>query len=257
MLGDPVEHSLSPLLHGTALRHSGLTGTYEARRVDSAGMKEAVDAIRRGELDGASVTMPHKGLAHDLSDRLSDDAARTHAVNTLVRVDGEIIGHNTDVAGVRTAWSWAGLPERAPVVLYGAGGAAAGALVALEHRQVVVCARRLEAAEELVSEVGTGTPHPWQPPGRPSVLVNATPLGMRGEPMGDGFLDDAVGVFDMAYGSGTTPTVRLARETGLPVAEGVDLLVGQAIVSFWLWTGRRAPVEAMRAVASAAVEARA
>lgn len=246
MLGDPVEHSLSPLLHTTALEACGLNGTYVARRVDAAGMAEVMEELRRGELDGANVTMPHKRRAHDLCDRRSGDAAATGAVNTLVRVAGEVVGHNTDVGGVRTAWNWAGLPTVGPVDIYGAGGAAAAAVVALRDRDVVVRSRRPEAAEELVTAVGHGAAGPWAEPRSGGVLVNATPVGMGGEAFPDGWLGDVGGVFDMAYGSGDTPAVEAARRRGLPVAAGLDMLLAQALASFWLWTGRRPPADVLR-----------
>ncbi len=255
VLGDPVEHSLSPLLHTTALRSCGLPGSYVVRRVDATGMKAAVDELRTGALDGANVTMPHKRLAHDLSDRVAADAQRTGAVNTLVRIGEEVIGHNTDVGGVRNAWQWGGLPVEGPVTLYGAGGAAAAALVALEGRDVIVCARRAERAGELTEAVGLGRAAEWGPPLPGSVIVNATPIGMEGESFPTDWLSAAAGVLDMVYRSASTPLAEDAQRTGLPVATGRDMLLGQAIDSFWLWTGRPAPVAAMRTALRNAVNA--
>lgn len=246
VFGDPVEHSLSPLLHTTALRHCGISGTYEACVVDEAGMKRAVDDLRTGAIDGANVTMPHKHLAHDLCDRVASGAGRTGAVNTLVRVADEVMGHNTDIGGVRSAWRWARLPDDAPVVVYGAGGAAGAVLVAVEGRQVSVAARRAEAAESLVERIGSGEVAQWGPPSSGSVMVNATPIGMRGDAFPDGWVERTAGVLDMAYGAADTPLVTAARSGAIPVASGQDMLLGQAIDSFWLWTGRHAPVDAMR-----------
>jgi len=251
VLGDPVEHSLSPLLHTTALRHCGLAGTFEAIQVDRSGMEQAIAEIGRGELDGANVTMPHKRMAYELCAHLTSDADRTGAVNTLVRVAGEVVGHNTDIQGVRNAWVWAGLPDHTPVVVYGAGGAAAAALVALDGRRVTVRARSDARAEALTSQIGVGSVGPWGPPEPGSVLLNATPIGMQGESFPAGWLDDVAGVFDMAYAAEQTPTARQAVVAGVPVVSGPDMLLGQAIVSFWLWTGRKAPIDAMRRVLAA------
>lgn len=248
VLGDPVAHSLSPILHTAALRAAGICGSYEARRVDESGMAKAAAELRSGELDGANITMPHKDLAARLADRLAGDAARTGAVNTWVRIGGEIVGHNTDVAGIRLAWKWGGLPEDGPVLVIGAGGAAAAALVALEGRVLRIAARRPEAAAELVAAVGVDADVvPWAAPARDAVLVNATPVGMVGEELPGGFFEGAAGLFDMAYGEVPTPAVERAHRGGLPAADGPMMLLGQASGSFRLWTGRDAQLGIVRA----------
>ncbi len=248
VLGDPVEHSLSPAIHTAALAEVGIPGSYRARRVDAAGMSEAVEQIRAGDLDGANVTMPHKGRAAALCDRLSSDAALTGAVNTLVRVGDEVVGHNTDIAGVRNAWRWGGLPGNAPVLILGAGGAAAAALVALSGRDLHVTARRHESATAAVDLTGASA-HvvAWGEPVGGAVIVNATPLGMRGEKLPAAYIEAASGLLDMAYGNGPTPAEVTVAGRGLPVAGGPTMLLGQAVESFRLWTGRPAPVGVMRA----------
>ncbi len=247
VLGDPVAHSLSPVLHRAALDAYGIPGEYRALRVDAAGMAQAVDAIRRGELDGANVTMPHKALALTLADDAAEVARRAGAVNTLVRVTGRVIGHNTDTVGVQTAWRWGGLPDDGPVIVLGAGGAAAAAVLALEGRDLAVAARRPEAARDLLARLGvTGRVADLGAPARGAVVVNATPIGMQGEELPDAILQEASGLFDMAYGATATPAVQWARREGIPVVAGPDMLLAQAMASFRLWMGRPAPEAAMR-----------
>lgn len=247
VLGDPVAHSLSPTIHQAALDAVGIPGTFEASRVDAAGMEAAVENLRRGDLDGANVTMPHKALAAGLADRLEPIAQRAGAVNTLVRVDRSIVGHNTDVAGVRTVWDWAGLPAAAPVLVLGAGGASAAALLALEGHRLHIAARRAEAAAALVGRLGVEAEvTSWGSAVAGAVVVNGTPLGMAGEALPDGVLDGASGLLEMAYGSGTTPGATTMAAAGLPVANGPEMLLAQGAVSFELWTGRKAPVDSMR-----------
>ncbi len=248
MLGDPVAHSLSPHIHTAALAATGIPGAYTARRVEGAGLAAAVAEIRAGTLDGANVTMPHKETAAALCDRLAGAARRIGAVNTLVRVGDDVVGHITDVDGVRLAWEWEQLPTDTPVLVLGAGGAAAAACIALEGRNVAVTTRRPETADALVARIATGaTTVPWGSGVLGAVVVNATPLGMRGERLPEGVLAQAAGLLDMAYGSGTTPAVATMRRRGLPAAGGVTMLLGQAVESFRLWTGRTAPLAAMRA----------
>jgi shikimate dehydrogenase len=253
VFGDPISHSLSPLLHETALRATGLEGAYAARRVDAVGMEAALAEIRAGELDGGNVTMPHKELAARLCDRLAVAAARAGAVNTLLRVGGRVIGHNTDIAGIRKAWQVAGLPGKGPVLILGAGGAAAAAALALEGRDLSICARRPAAATSLIAKVAVAaTAIPWGQPVAKASIVNATPIGMRGELLDQEQLEAGAGLFDMAYGPHETPAVRQMSERGLPAADGRLMLLHQAAVAFELWTGRPAPLAEMQAALAAA-----
>lgn len=245
LLGDPVAHSLSPLLHAAALAAADIDGSYVARCVDAAGMETAAKELRSGQLQGANVTMPHKALAARLSDVLGPEAARANSVNTLLLRDGAVVGETTDVEGIRRAWD--GLPA-APVLILGAGGAAAAALLALEGRPITVAARRSEAAGALIARTGVeASVADWGEPVGGAVVVNATALGMRNEGLPERLLESAAGLFDMPYGSVQTPAVKRAFRLGLPVVEGVEMLVSQAALSFELWTGRPAPVAAMRA----------
>ncbi|MDJ0961490.1 MAG: shikimate dehydrogenase [Acidimicrobiia bacterium] len=253
VLGDPVAHSLSPALHRAALASVGLRGSYEARRVDTSGMQHAVGELREGTLDGANVTMPHKQLAATLADRCADVAARAGAVNTLVRVGREVVGHNTDVAGILHAVDARRLPD-GPVLVLGAGGAAAAALLAFEGRPIVVSARRTDRAAELVASTGVAADVvPWGTSVPEALLVNATAAGMDGESLPIEDLEVHSGLLDMPYASGATPTATAMRAAGLPVADGPDMLLGQAVAAFRLWTGMQPDeVEMRRAMESAA-----
>ena len=254
VLGDPVSHSLSPVIHTAALSAAGIAGEYTARRVDAQGMRRAVAEIRDGDLFGANVTMPHKGLAAELADRLEPRAMRARSVNTLWSEERSVMGDSTDIDGVITAWRWAGLPENGPVLILGSGGAAAAAILALEDRDLTVAARRPDRARELLETlaVAARVTAPDVPcPG--AVVVNATPIGMQGERLSEEVVSAGSGLFDMAYGSGPTPAVRLARDLGLPVAEGPDMLLAQAAASFSIWTGIDPPLEEMRAALDAGI----
>ncbi len=249
VLGDPIGHSLSPRLHTAALRAAGIEGSYEARRVDENGMAVAIEEIRRGELHGANVTMPHKRLAARLVDELGGQAARAGSVNTLVVRGSTVVGESTDVAGIRLAWD--GLPE-GPALILGGGGAAAAALLALEGRPLIVAARSSAAAIRLIERTGVAADYAeWASPIAGAVIVNATPLGMAGESLPPGLLEAASGLFDMPYGPLPTEAAKAATSLGIPVVEGVEMLLAQAALSFELWTGVAAPLRAMQAVLEA------
>jgi len=247
VLGDPVDHSRSPAIQTAALGACGIEGTYTARRVDEAGMVSAVDEVRYGRLAGANVTMPHKQLAFELADRVTEAALRSGAVNTLVRRDGEVWGHNTDVEGIQAVWDSAHLPADRPVLVLGAGGAAAGAVVAVADHAIAVSARRDQAAAELIERTRVeGSVVPWGTPLEGAVVVNATPIGMGTESLPSELLAVASGFFDLTYGPVESPSVRYARDLGIPTADGKELLLAQAAASFEIWTGIRAPIDVMR-----------
>lgn len=244
VLGTPISHSRSPRIHQAALDHLGLAGTYEALDVDEPGMRTAAGWLRTGRLSGANITMPHKELAYTLCDHVEGPANRARSVNTWVGVGGHIVGHSTDIPGVVATWTRRGLGD-GPVLILGSGGAAAAALVALEGRHLLVSARRPEAGRRLIELTGSSARMtPWGQ-GHRAVVVNATPIGMRGEPLPSRVLAMASGLFEMAYGPQPTPATLECLQRHLPHADGIDLLVNQAALSFELWTGVAPPLDVM------------
>ena len=254
VLGDPVEHSLSPVMHNAALAALDLEGVYSRRRVDAQGMTEAASQMRDGRLHGANITMPHKGRAARLADRLSSDARRSGSVNTWTLEDGgRLTGHSTDVEGIRRACGSAiGFPTGRPVLVIGAGGAAAAAMVALEDGDLWCSARRPEATADLAERVDVSfRALPWGATLPGAVVVNATPLGMRGGEFPAELLEESSGLFDMAYRSDRRETAAVSsmRKRGMPASDGLAMLVAQAEASFEMWTGHRPPAGVMESAA--------
>ncbi len=254
LLGDPVVHSRSPVIHRAALAATGLSGSYEARRVGRRGLLGAFADLKEGRIDGANITMPHKSAAAAAADLSDGMVAATGAANTLRRSgspDGAIVeATNTDVVGLTVAAEAAGIPREAPVLVLGAGGAAAAAMVAFGDRPAGLSARRPEAAGEMA--LRTGAPVPfclWGEAVEGAVVINATPLGMHGESLPGDLLEMAAGLVDMAYGDRATPAMRRAHDLGIPAADGLDVLVAQAAASFFWWTDIPAPVNVMQRAA--------
>lgn len=248
LFGDPVDHSLSPIIQQAGLEAVGLAGTYRAVRVDAEGFRRGCADLRAGLWRGANVTMPHKRLAVEEMDALSSGAERAGSVNTIVVEGSRLTGHSTDIDGIRWVWQEAGLPRDAPVLVLGAGGAAAAALIAIETEEVFVSSRRFEDAARLAAAIDVLVrPVPWGTAVPGAVIVNATPLGMAGEPLPLDIVQESAGLLDMAYARRATPAVLTADRVGLPYATGTDLLLAQAAASFSLWTGRVAPHIRMRA----------
>lgn len=244
VVGDPISHSRSPVIHNAALRALGMDGLYTARRIRGPEMEEVMAELRRGGLHGINVTMPLKGVAAALVDDLSPDARRSGSVNTVVRrPDGTLIGHSTDISAMRRLWP---APRPSPVLVLGAGGAAAAACLAATGRTLYVSARRSGAVPALSDKLSMELVEvPWATAVVEAVVVNATPLGMQGESLPARIVPLASSLVDLAYGDDTTPATDEARRRQLPTVDGIEFLVAQAADSFRLWTGREPSLEAM------------
>jgi shikimate dehydrogenase len=262
IIGHPVRHSLSPLLHNTAYDALGLDWVYLAFDVPEGATVAALDAVRTLRLVGCSVTMPHKTAAARACDVLSDDAARLRSVNTVTLApDGSLAGDSTDGEGFVRSLREAGHdPAGADALVLGAGGAARPVVVALVRAgaQVRVAARRDDAAAEAAALAQAGTV-PWpdrsEAAAAATLVVNATPVGMGdgGLPIDPAALHPHQVVADLVYHPLETPLLAAARAAGAAVADGLGMLVHQAALQVETWSGRPAPVDRMRAAVRAAL----
>ena len=261
LLAHPAAHSLSPVMHDAAFAALGLDGRYEAWDVPPANLPAVLERLRASStLFGANVSVPHKLAVLPLLDEVSAEAHRLGAVNTIVRHDRRLLGHNTDAGGLAAALRELERPlGPGQVVVLGAGGAAratvavflgAGCAVLLHNRS---------------TERGAALVHAWRGAGDVTVvdaerlpgavaradwLVNATSVGMAGGPAGSplpaGVLPERGAVVDLVYGPTPTPLVVAARAAGLAVQDGRAMLVHQGAAAFTAWTGHQAPLAVMR-----------
>lgn len=258
LLGDPVAHSLSPLLQNAAFRAADLEGTYLALRVDRQDLEGLLNGIARAGGAG-NVTLPHKEQAAQVVERLLPAAERTRACNTFWLEEGRVVGDNTDVDGFRQAVRRL-LGREATglrVLLLGAGGAARAVLHALvEDGGDVIWIRNRspERARELAATLGEGRARVWDgaasAPGEVDLVVNATRLGMgAGDPLPLSAHELPPGepaCLDLVYRPDETAWVRGMRALGLPAEDGGEMLVQQGAAAFVRWWGRPAPLEVMR-----------
>jgi shikimate dehydrogenase len=263
VIGDPVEHSLSPAIHNAAYRALGLDFVYVALPVARGLGHEAVRALPVLGIAAINVTMPHKDDAARACDVLTGDAAMLQAVNTVVvRDDGTLLGDSTDGAGLLAALADLGVdPAGSRVLVLGAGGAARAIVLALGRAggRVVVSARRAGAAAEAAALAPGAEAHGFDDlsdlVARSDVLVNATPIGMGGEslPFDPGVFGSRHVVLDALYHPAETPLLAAARAHGARAENGLGMLVGQAAAAFARFTGRDAPLEVMRSAARVAL----
>lgn len=243
VVGDPVSHSLSPVMHRAALAWAGFSGTYDAIRCDPGEFRDLILTVRNGEYTGLNVTMPHKEAAYDLIDVADSIAATSGSVNTLKMKDGKLLGTSTDTTAMSTILETLGESD-SPILVLGSGGAAA-AVLASGGGRFALSARNRSRAEDLVARFGDVDIEvlPFGAGLAGAIVVNATPLGMNGELLPGGIIDGAVALIDLPYGPTPTPAVRQAQEMGLNVFDGFRFLALQAAASFGWWTGDNVPVE--------------
>jgi shikimate dehydrogenase len=259
VIGDPIAHSRSPAIHNAGFAALGLDFVYVAFPVAAGRGRDAVAAVRTLGITGLSVTMPHKADVADTCDELTPAAAALGSVNTVVNRDGHVVGDSTDGAGLVAALRGHGVePAGRRVLVLGAGGAARAIVDALGRTgaQVTVAARRPEAGERAAA-LAPGAGHVGfdaelaRAVAGADVVVNATPIGMQGEPppFDPATLTAQQFVYDTVYHPSPTPLLVAAAARGVPCADGLSMLVQQAALAFVQWTGRAAPIEAMAAAA--------
>lgn len=262
VIGDPVGHSLSPVLHNAAFAAAGLDWAYLAFEVPAGAVAAALQGVRALGIEGLSVTTPHKDDAARLVDRLSPTAARLQAVNTVVRHGGDLVGESTDGQGfvdaVRLDHGFD--PAGRRCVVRGTGGAARAVVLALAEAgaaEVVVVAGRTPEKAVVVAGLADarGRAGEAAEAAGADLVVNATTLGMASAPADLPFDPSLLGpgqlVVDVVYP--TTDFVRAARAAGATAAHGLGMLLHQAAAQFRLWTGHDAPLEAMSAAALGAL----
>ena len=269
VVGRPVRHSLSPLIHNAWLAGADIDGVYVALSPAETGFAALVDGFRGGVVRGLNVTLPFKTEALALADQASDAARAAGAANLLIfREDDEVIADNTDGVGLLSALQdQAGFaPSDGPILVLGAGGAAQGAIAALlaaGAREIRLVNRTRAKAEALAAFFGPKvTVSGWEglaeAQSGAAALINATSLGLAG---GAALEIDLVSlpraavVLDMVYKPLETPLLAQARAQGLRTADGLAMLIGQAAPSFEAFFGRPPPADVdVRALALKALE---
>lgn len=259
VIGWPVEHSLSPVIHNAAFDALGLDWRFFALSVTPGGAADAVGAMRALGLAGMSVTMPHKHAVVDLVDVRTRNVDLLGAANCLWWRGDDLVADNTDGAGFVDALRHdEGFdPRGRRIVVFGAGGAAravVAAVVSAGAGEVVVVNRtsaRGHAAAALAGVSGrTGTPDDVP---NADLVINATSVGMRdgATPFDPALIRAGQLVVDLIYEPPATPLLLAARDRGAVGVNGLGMLIHQAAHAFRLWTGEDPPIEVMSAAASA------
>ena len=263
LIGHPVAHSLSGAMQQAAFDELGIDARYDLWDKAPIELADAVGELRTDDFLGANVTIPHKERVVPMVDRLTEEASATGAVNTITREGKRLVGHNTDVAGLKVALDKLVGRQKMPkqAVILGAGGGSRAVVYGLIRegfQRIVVFNRHLHRAEGLVKHFGRTAAHmelramPWHDSileseiAKTKVLINATSIGLTSDasPIPAEFLNDELLVLDLIYAK--TRLLRDAHAAGATTLDGELMLLHQGAAAFTLWTGQPAPLELMQ-----------
>ncbi len=266
LIGDPVEHTMSPTMHNAAFRELRLDYVYVAFQVKKEELGKAIEGMRALNIHGLNVTIPHKVAVLEFLNEIDEMAEKIGAVNTIVNDDGVLLGYNTDAAGFLQALLEKGIePKGKNIVVLGAGGASRAISFILANRgaHLVIVNRlqELDWAKDLagrisqtfhteVSALELNRENLAQALDKADILVNTTSVGMTPNvdvtPVEPDLLRRDLIVYDIVYNPVKTRLLREAEAVGASTISGLDMLVWQGAIAFEKWTGQKAPVELMK-----------
>jgi shikimate dehydrogenase len=264
IIGDPIEHTMSPVMQNAAFGKLGLDYVYLAFHVRQEELDKAVAGMRALNIRGLNVTIPHKVTIIPFLDKLDPLAEKIGAINTIVNEDGVLTGYNTDATGFLQALLERGIkPKEKKVIILGAGGAARAISFILAGRgaSMVIMNRHSARAEDLARRIAQFFPEEVKTLAlneenlkmalaNADILINTTSAGMVPDvdetPVPAELLKKGLIVFDIVYNPVKTRLLREAETAGAQTMNGLDMLVWQGALAFEKWTGRKAPLEVMK-----------
>jgi len=264
IIGDPIEHTMSPVMHNAAFKKLGLNFVYLPFRVKKEALSRAVDGVRALNIKGLNVTIPHKVAIIPFLDKLDPLAEKIGAINTIVNDGGVLTGYNTDATGFLQALLEQGVePEGKTTVILGAGGASRGISFILAERgaHLVILNRQSGRAEDLaqriakvfekeVKALALSEENLAKVLAKADILVNTTSVGMNPDidetPIPARLLKPSLIVFDIVYNPVRTRLLKEAEAADAKTINGLEMLVWQGAMAFEKWTGRKAPLDLMK-----------
>ncbi|KAB2879349.1 shikimate dehydrogenase [bacterium] len=259
LIGSPIRHSLSPLIHNTSFKLSGINAVFLA--FDSLDLRGSLSGFKALGVAGFSVTVPHKVAVTGYLDEVSFEAKLIGSVNTVVQKRGKWIGYNTDVVGfTKSMEPFRKNIENEKVLVLGAGGSARAVIYALINNydvgEIFIYNRTQERALRLISDFASIRPEiplrfvssdEWPKLGS-KVIVNTTSVGLASEEclVEPDFFDSEMIVYDLIYDPIKTLFLQYAHVSGAVAINGLDMLVEQAAAAFYLWTERIMPIEIVK-----------
>jgi shikimate dehydrogenase len=253
VIGDPVAHSLSPSMHNAAYKALGIEAEYEfgAKRIVEDELAKFMYEVREKDIHMLAVTIPHKEAIMQYLDAVDNVAKEIGAVNMVLNKDGKLIGYNTDYVGAVESLRAVVALIGKRVSLLGSGGSARAIVYGLvkEKCDVTVYSRNKDSANELKKTFGCKV-LPWEERNSmvADIIVNTTPIGRDNNvrPIDESVIHKGQIVFDINYNANGTSLLKLAKKKGTTAVDGLEMLLKQGMKQFELYTGIKAPEQAMR-----------
>ena len=260
VIGDPIDHSLSPNIHSAAFRELDLDSSYIGYRIPKGELKEGIEGLKKIKIDGFNITIPHKIEMMKYLDKIDESCSLIGAVNTVENKEGVLKGYNTDMDGFLEPFKKKGFSIKSSrVLLLGAGGAARAIVAGFAKekiKKITIANRTLTNAENLsdfanrinldsdtleINEVGESAKNY-------DIIVNSTSIGLKNEPspISLNSIDKKTIVYDIVYKPINTDFIKKAKEKEAQIIFGYEMLLGQATRAFEIWHGIEAPYNAMK-----------
>jgi len=260
VIGDPIDHSLSPNIHNAVFRKLEMDCTYIAYRIPKDELKEGIESLKKIKISGFNVTIPHKVAIMNLLDKVDEDCSLIGAANTVSISNGELKGHNTDMDGFLDPIKKRNLEmKNYNILLIGAGGAARAIVAGLAKEKVeniTVANRTIENGNHLTQfgqKIGIeiesiGLKEIENSTSNYNFIVNATAIGLKNEPfpISTKSIDSNSIVYDIVYRPMNTDLIKKSKQNGATIIYGYEMLLGQAVRAFEIWNDVKAPYESMK-----------
>ena len=260
VIGDPIDHSLSPNIHSAAFRELNLEHSYIAYRIPRDELEEGIEALKKINIAGFNVTIPHKVEMMKFLDKIDETCSVVGAVNTVSNENGVLKGYNTDMDGFLEPLRKRNIPiQGTKILLLGSGGAARGIVAGLakeKARTITIANRTIDNARKLsefaqkfglesnfikIDEVGESA-------NQYNIIVNATSIGLKNEPspISLNTVNEKTVVYDIVYMPINTDFLKKAKAKNATIIYGYEMLLEQAAKAFEIWHGMKAPYNAMK-----------
>jgi shikimate dehydrogenase len=260
VIGDPIDHSLSPNIHSAAFRELNLESSYIAYRIPKGELSDGVESLKKIKIDGFNVTIPHKIEMMKYLDKMDESCSIIGAVNTVTNTEGILKGYNTDMDGFLDPFKKKEIKiQDTEILLLGAGGAARAIVAGVakeKAKHITIANRTLENANNLaqfankigldanaitIENIGNDLKGY-------DIIVNATSIGLKNEssPISLESIKPETIVYDIVYMPMNTDFLKKAKERGAKIIYGYEMLLGQAVRAFEIWHGIEAPYNAMK-----------
>ena len=260
VIGDPIDHSLSPNIHNSAFRELDLDCTYIAYKIPKNELNYGLDALKKIKISGFNVTIPHKIDIMKFLDGTDEDSKLIGASNTVTNLNGVLTGYNTDMQGFLDPIIQRELDiKNSNILLYGAGGAARAIIVAFAKqnaKKITIVNRTIEKGknlEELGKKLGLNSElisleNFGKNKNKYDFVINSTSIGMRNEifPISQDLIDENSVVYDIVYKPINTDLIKKGKNVNATIIYGYEMLLGQAVRSFEIWMDKKAPYSSMK-----------